>query len=539
MKAIFRLGLPVTVVALVACAPQEKEKTVKTFEIKTSPQKAEVYVDNRFIGLSPAKLTLSFTSPYETHILLVKKYGYKPAERKLTKATPQLVFIKLKPAEKKKIAYLVPSYTTGGLSFNVKYEYAYKDTIENSPNAYQVKAVLQLNNINQLLGPIDAKSGKLVYTLIKPKVLINSDVYVLYLEILNNILDKTYALLENPSVANAKELISYIKRNEPYLSQIEEESQIFGNKINVRETVGEIKNIATLISGKDKSGLLALLNSSEKAKRTILYEYLQNLRSLAESLEEAKETLKTMKPKEFYSEIWMIDLRRGFAKTKLTDAQNRWIDNNPTVTGNGKWVYFSSNRLADTFNIWRIGTFGGRGLTRLTISRYTNDLYPSVDSANTLLAYESIPVGSSTPQIWTVNPDGTLPSQLRSGQQPNLCSDGSKIVFVRKNPTTGKFQIWLMNSDGTGETLLSQDPNVNDMYPHFSPDCKWIVFTSDAGGNKDIYVMKIDGSHRTQLTTNPSTDIYPTWGNDGYIYFVSNRGLVWGVWSLKPNLSGF
>ena len=74
------------------------------------------------------------------------------------------------------------------------------------------------------------------------------------------------------------------------------------------------------------------------------------------------------------------------------------------------------------------------------------------------------------------------------------------------------------------------------MEPSFSPDCKWIVFTSDESGNKDIWMMRTDGSNRTQLTTNPSTDIHPVWGEDGYVYFVSNRGLLWGIWRLKPRM---
>ena len=49
-------------------------------------------------------------------------------------------------------------------------------------------------------------------------------------------------------------------------------------------------------------------------------------------------------------------------------------------------------------------------------------------------------------------------------------------------------------------------------------------------------MMSVDGSSRTQLTTNPSTDIHPVWGEDGYVYFVSNRGLLWGVWRLKPKI---
>jgi TolB protein len=95
-----------------------------------------------------------------------------------------------------------------------------------------------------------------------------------------------------------------------------------------------------------------------------------------------------------------------------------------------------------------------------------------------------------------------------------------------------------MNVDGSEETVLTED-TYNSIHPRFSPDGQWIVYVSDQAGNKDIRVMKVDGSCKTQLTTNPSTDTYPVWGSDVYIYFVSNRGFTWGIWRLKPNLSCF
>jgi len=67
----------------------------------------------------------------------------------------------------------------------------------------------------------------------------------------------------------------------------------------------------------------------------------------------------------------------------------------------------------------------------------------------------------------------------------------------------------------------------------WSPDGKRIAFSSDRGGNSDIYVMNVDGSHVQQLTRDPFANLYfqrsaldqmPTWSPDGtHIAFVSGR----------------
>jgi hypothetical protein len=524
--------IPLAVVGLWACAPQQNT-VVKTISVKTAPENAEVYLDGKFVGLAPVKFTVEFKKPEEVHTLVVKKYGFVPAKRLINRSTANFIFVRLQPAEKRKLGYLIPRYTPTGISFGIKYEYAYKDTVENSPNAYQVHAVLQLNNLNEILGPINARHGILVYTQMTPKALINSAVYISYLNVLNNIIQKANKLLQNPSPYEAQQLLLYIKQSEPYLKALEKYSKIFGNKIDLEENIAEIKSIAYILAGNE--GLVYLLGKKTNSAKVVTA--LSSLSSVIEALQDTKTKLETIRPAEFYSELWEIKLFQGLSRVKLTNSQKKWIDTTPTITYDGKWVYFSSNRLSKNFNIYRINLSGGEGITQITNTAYANNMYPSITANGKLLAYQSLPAGAVNPQIWTIYTNGLLPSQLKSGEQPDICSDGSKIVFVKKNTITGKYQIWMMNADGTGETLLSQNPNVNDMYPHFSPDCKWIVFTSDDAGNKDIYIMRTDGSQRTQLTTNPSTDIYPVWGDDGNIYFVSNRGLVWGIWALRPKLN--
>ena len=39
-----------------------------------------------------------------------------------------------------------------------------------------------------------------------------------------------------------------------------------------------------------------------------------------------------------------------------------------------------------------------------------------------------------------------------------------------------------------------------EVQPRFSPDGKWISFTSDAGGGDNIWIMKADGTEAKQIT---------------------------------------
>jgi TolB protein len=102
--------------------------------------------------------------------------------------------------------------------------------------------------------------------------------------------------------------------------------------------------------------------------------------------------------------------------------------------------------------------------------------------------------------------------------------DGSRVVFSRS--TNGNFDIWAMNADGTGLLRLTNDP-AYDMVPAFSPDGKRIVFESDRGnGVYQIYSMNADGSGVTQLTNTPAgtTNYGGKYSPDGTrIAFASNR----------------
>ena len=66
--------------------------------------------------------------------------------------------------------------------------------------------------------------------------------------------------------------------------------------------------------------------------------------------------------------------------------------------------------------------------------------------------------------------------------------------------------------------------NVYDAEASFSPDGKWICYTSKENDNLDIYVMKSDGSQKTRITTAPGYDGGPFFSPDGKrLVFRSDR----------------
>src|SRR5262249_21026868 len=52
--------------------------------------------------------------------------------------------------------------------------------------------------------------------------------------------------------------------------------------------------------------------------------------------------------------------------------------------------------------------------------------------------------------------------------------------------------IWIANEDGSSPQRVS-DHRGHDMYPRFSPDGKWIAFSSNRYGNNDVFVLPAPG----------------------------------------------
>jgi imidazolonepropionase-like amidohydrolase/Tol biopolymer transport system component len=107
----------------------------------------------------------------------------------------------------------------------------------------------------------------------------------------------------------------------------------------------------------------------------------------------------------------------------------------------------------------------------------------------------------------------------------DLSPDGQTIVF----DLLGDLYL-LPRAGGTAKPLT--EGMAWDMQPRFSPDGKWVAFTSDRGGGDNIWVLPADGSGEARPVTNEDFRLLsaPAWSPDGeYIvarkHFTSRRSL--------------
>ncbi len=162
-----------------------------------------------------------------------------------------------------------------------------------------------------------------------------------------------------------------------------------------------------------------------------------------------------------------------------------------------------------------------------------------------------------------LSPAGQTSAQQRSGarasrtrEDPNLPAQRAplprseldlgaipfRIVYESFRETEGRenWEICRIDADGSNNVVLTNTPDVDEFYPHASPDGTRISFVADEGESpetrrRNVYVMGIDGSGRTRVAENARQ---PCWSPDGrYIAYMkgefaryrgdswSNRGL--------------
>ncbi|MBX3279290.1 MAG: PD40 domain-containing protein [Acidobacteria bacterium] len=84
--------------------------------------------------------------------------------------------------------------------------------------------------------------------------------------------------------------------------------------------------------------------------------------------------------------------------------------------------------------------------------------------------------------------------------------------------------IWTADESGANIRRLTVH-RARDVYPRFSPDGRWIAFSSDRQGNHDVYVMPSEGGAARQLTFHSADDAVLGWSPDGKsVLFSAQRG---------------
>jgi serine/threonine-protein kinase len=222
-----------------------------------------------------------------------------------------------------------------------------------------------------------------------------------------------------------------------------------------------------------------------------------------------------------------------------------WMDSTgktqPLLTAPGQYLTprFSpdGNRLA-----LAVGPGGGGDIqvydwqrdtmTRLTFTQ--RNLYPVWTPDGKHIAFESASGGANF--IRWIRADGAGESQLlvesKSGLRPySFSPDGQRLAFAEQAVDTS-FDLWTLPLDVSdpehpkpGKPELFLRTPFYKSEPAFSPDGRWIAYTSNESGRYEVYVRPFrggagSGSGEWQISTGGGG--YPIWSRNGRELFYEN-----------------
>ena len=105
--------------------------------------------------------------------------------------------------------------------------------------------------------------------------------------------------------------------------------------------------------------------------------------------------------------------------------------------------------------------------------------------------------------------------QIKWLRASSISPDAKTIAFEYKG------DIYTVGING-GEARRLTTHRAYDGYPLFSPDGKWIAFTSERYGSMDVFIISPNGGKPIRLTTNSASETLQGWLDNTHVLYTSN-----------------
>jgi len=237
------------------------------------------------------------------------------------------------------------------------------------------------------------------------------------------------------------------------------------------------------------------------------------------------------------ADLFLLNPDAATAPTLLATAPDSDNVNLPGSSWNAATgqITFASDR-EDSDEIWTMAA-DGSNLHRVT--RHTGGYFiePSFSADGEWIVFErddEVPDDSRQGSIWKVRAGGSDLTELTDSpgggsddRQPNWSPAGDRILFQRRQPGSEDWNIFTMAPDGSDIRPVTTS-SAGDTDASWSPDGRWIVYSSDHGGLPvpNIFIIPATGGEPVRVTRSKTQeDGAPSWSPDGHwIAFESHPG---------------
>jgi eukaryotic-like serine/threonine-protein kinase len=237
------------------------------------------------------------------------------------------------------------------------------------------------------------------------------------------------------------------------------------------------------------------------------------------------------------------------------DYQLRWLDQQGKVLGtvaepgrynsialspDGRRVAVSRTNPDNTPNwdVWLLD-LGRNTSTRLTYDE-VRATFPVWSADGSSVIFDSVHEGEPNLYIKSANGAGDERLLLKStaGYQyaTSWSRDGRFLLYTEENPQT-KSDLWVLPLQGDHKPIPFLRSKFNESSGRFSPDGRWIAYTSDESGSDEIYIREFSsgsahasGDVEDKWLISKGGGTNPRWRGDGKeLFYMASDGKLMSV----------